>query len=144
MKYADRVDYLVSSIIYLGTHTYYWARSPDALARELSMDASQLEEMFDVFPGLFRKSHRLAPNGQHYYALQARYAQREGKDTVDPEETSYIAPLDVEKIKMLLDFVIKLSQEERVHLRGWVANAISVIAVIISASAVVYAATLKH
>jgi hypothetical protein len=144
MKYAEKIDYLVSSIIYLGTHTYYWARSPDALASELSMDATTLEEVFQSFPGLFRKSHRVAENGQHYYALQARYAQREGGDTKDPETTSYIEPVDVDKLKMLLDFVMKMADDEKATFRGWLASSIAVLAAVLSAIAAVYAATLKH
>jgi hypothetical protein len=44
---------------------------------------------------------------------------------------------------MLLDFVLKMAQEERAHFRGWVANAVSIVAVVISAIAVIIAATLK-
>jgi hypothetical protein len=143
MRYSNRIDYLVSSIIYLGTHTYYWARSPEALARELSLDERELELTFDGFPGLFRKSRRLAPHGQHYYALQARYAQREGADTEDPEEMSYIKPLNADKLGMLLDFVLKMTEHEKAAFRGWTANIVSIVAVIISAIAVVWAATLK-
>jgi hypothetical protein len=143
MKYSDNIDYLVSSIIYLATHTYYWARSPQALGRELSMDESKLQSIFDGFPGIFRRSLRLAPHGQHYYALQARYAQRKGGDTDDPEEVSYIAPLNGEKMGMLLNFILNMAEHERAAVRGWTANAVSIVAVIVSASAVILAATLK-
>jgi hypothetical protein len=61
------------------------------------MDADELQKVFNSFPGLFRKSHRLAGNGQHYYALQARYAQRKGPDTADPDEPTDIKPVDAEK-----------------------------------------------
>jgi hypothetical protein len=143
VKYSNRVDYLISSIVYLGTHSYYWARSPKDLSRELSLDERNLQLIFDGFPGLFRKSHRLAPHGQHYYALQARYAQREGGDTKDPEEVAYIEPLNSDKIKMLLDFVLKMAEHEKVAFRGWTANIVSIVAVLISAVAVIWAATLK-
>src|SRR5690349_5900123 len=98
MRYADHIDYLLPSVIYLGTHQSYWARSPRRMASELSLDHERLLAVFEGFPGLFRRSQRLAPHGEHYYALQARYAQREGMDTADPEEISYINPLDKEKL----------------------------------------------
>ena len=144
MKYSKNVDYLVSSIIYLGTHSYYWARSPRALARELSLNEQKLEGVFTGFPGIFRRSHRVSDEGQHYFALQARYAQREGEDTRDPEQVSYIKPLDTEKMKMLLEFVHRMTEQEKAGRRGWFANIVSIVAVIVSASAVVIAATIKH
>jgi hypothetical protein len=143
MKYAACVDYLLSSILYLGTHEYYWARSPGALASELSLDEQKLQAMFDEFPGLFRKSHRTATNGQHYYALQARYAQREGEDTKDPEEISYIAALETDKLDMLLRFVMQMTEHERTGRRGVVANIVSIVAVAVSAAAVITAALVR-
>lgn len=86
MKYVRRVDYLVASIIYLGTHSYYWARSPQALARELSMDADELQEVFNSFPGLFRKSHRLAGNGSTI--THCKRDMRSGKAQIQPIQTS--------------------------------------------------------
>jgi hypothetical protein len=48
MKYSD----------YLGTHTYWSARSPKAMASELQLDEKKLHEVFDGFSGIFRKSER--------------------------------------------------------------------------------------
>ncbi len=143
MKYKDNVDYLVSSIMYLGSHSWYWARSPSNLAAELSMDQNKLEGVFNGFPGIFRKSRRMAPSGQHYYALQARYAQRKGGDTEDPEEVSYIEPLTVDKLKMLTDFVLQSAESERTSLRSNVANATSTIAAVIAAIAAITVAVIK-
>jgi hypothetical protein len=84
MKYSNNIDYLFASIIYLGTHTYWWARSPQSMARELQLDERRLQEVFEAFPGIFRKSVRTdRDTQQHYYALQARYAQKEGGDVQD-------------------------------------------------------------
>ena len=143
MKYSHNIDYLISSIIYLGTHSYYWARSPSTMASELSLDSGRLESVFDGFPGIFRKSKRLADNGQHYYALQARYAQRKGGDTEDPDKLTFISALDAKKLELLIGFVTKMADDERASFRGWVANGISVVAVLVSATAVIWAATLK-
>lgn len=143
MRYKDNIDYLVASIIYLGTHKFYWARSPKNLASELSVDEQKLQAVFESFPGLFRKSKRSAGNGQHYYALQARYAQREGGDTADPEEVSYIAPLDTAKLKMLTDFVLQSAEAERTSRRAGLTNAISAGAAVLAAITAVTVAVVK-
>jgi hypothetical protein len=52
MKYADNIDYLVSSILYLATHPEYWSRTPRGLATELSLDETRLGAVFDAFPGI--------------------------------------------------------------------------------------------
>ena len=36
MRYSKHIDYLIPSIIYLGTQEYWWARSPSAMAEQLS------------------------------------------------------------------------------------------------------------
>ena len=104
MKYSNNLDYLLASIIYLGTHTYWWARSPKSMAAELQLNEQRLERAFEGFPGLFRKSVRTdKETGQHYFALQARYAQKEGGDIADPEQTAYIKPLSTDELTMLID-----------------------------------------
>ena len=113
MRYCDNIDYLTSSIIYVGTDEYYWARTPVALAAELSLDEGRLKTVFDGFPGLFRKSARVGSNGQHFYSLQARYSQRKGGDTRDPDQISEIRPIDTEKVKLLLDFVLTMTEHEK-------------------------------
>jgi hypothetical protein len=113
MKYSDNIDYLFASITYLGTHTFWWARSPLAMARELQLDEIRLQNVFNGFPGIFRKSVRTAENtGQHFYSLQARYAQRKGGDVSDPEQESYIKPLDPDHLRLILDFVLKMAEQE--------------------------------
>ena len=52
MRYCDHIDYLMSTIVYLGTHTFYWARSPGNMATELSLDKEHLRQVFEGFPGL--------------------------------------------------------------------------------------------
>jgi hypothetical protein len=143
LKYKDNVDYLVSSIIYLGTHGFYWARSSSNLAAELSVDQDKLTRVFEGFPGLFRRSRRVGPNGQPYYALQARYAQREGGDVADPEEVSYIAPLTVDKLKMLTDFVLESAEAERTSRRANIANAFSTAAAVLAAATAILVALAK-
>jgi hypothetical protein len=114
------------------------------MARELSLDENRLLDVFESFPGIFRKSIRIAPHGQHYYALQARYAQREGMDTADPEEISWIAPLDKDKLQLVISFVTQAAEAERVNGRAWLTGSIAMAAAIISAVAAVTTAVLRH
>ena len=144
MRYSDHIDYLVSSLVYLSSHSYYWARSPTNMATELSLDAERLRKVFDGFPGLYRRSVRTSSSGEHYYAVQARYAQREGGDIGDPEQISYIAPLPTERLKLIIDFVVHSAEAERASRRAWVVNTVSMTAAIVAATAAVTVALLKH
>jgi hypothetical protein len=139
MRYSDNVDYLISSIIYLGTHGYYWARTPGNMAAELSLDERRLQEVFEGFPGIYRKSVRASKNGQHYYALQARCAQKEGDDTSDPEEVSYITPLETDKLQLLINFVTHSAEQEMATRRAWLTSGVAVAAAIIAAIGAVVA-----
>ncbi|HEX9147334.1 MAG TPA: hypothetical protein VGA09_23915, partial [Candidatus Binatia bacterium] len=144
VRYTDHIDYLVSSLVYLSSHSYYWARSPTHLGKELSLDPDRLRLIFDAFPGLYRRSIRKSEKDEYYYAVQARYAQREGGDTDDPDEISYIAPLSPERLKLVIDFVSQMAEAERASRRAWVTNSISMSAAIIAAVAAVTVAVLKH
>lgn len=144
MRYADNLDYLVPSIVYLGTQEYWWARSPSAMAEELSLDHGKLRDVFEGFPAIYRRSHRRSERGEPFYALQARYAQRKGGDTGDPEQVSYIAPLDKDKLQLLIAFATNMAEAERASARAWTTGAVSVCAAIVSAAAAVAAAFLRH
>jgi hypothetical protein len=152
MRYSDNVDYLFASIIYLGTHTFWWARSPQKMAQELRLDEKKLNAAFDGFPGLFRKSVRTNPEtGQHFYALQARYAQREGGDIDDPEQETEIAPLKPEKLQLLIDFVHKMAEQENkaddreaTKRSAWRANGVAAGAAVLAACAAIAAASIHH
>ena len=76
--------------------------------------------------------------------FRARYAQREGADTGDPEEISYIVPLPVERLKLLIDFVTQSAAAERIIRRAWITNTISMSAAIIAAIAAIAVALTKH
>ncbi len=143
MKYSDSIDYLTSSILYLATHEYYWARTPRGLARELSLDEERLQEVFNAFPSLFRKSLNPGDYGQHFYSLQARYAQREGSDTAEPEKISYIKPLETDKIQLLLDFVLKMTEHEKIDSRTEATQNLSKIAITVSSLTAIFVAVTK-
>ncbi|HEX6374943.1 MAG TPA: hypothetical protein VFZ91_04405 [Allosphingosinicella sp.] len=141
MKYSDHVDYLVASVIYLATQRGWWARTPSAMAGELSLDENRLLTVFEGFPGLFRRSKRVSPNGQHYYSLQARYAQRDEYQV--KEEVTDIFPLETDKIRLIYDFILKSADDERTGRRWLVGNSIAVCAAVISAATAVIVAYLK-
>jgi hypothetical protein len=143
MKYSNNVDYLISSIIYLGTHNYWWGRTPVNMAKELGMDGTRLANVLAGFPGLFRRSKEPALNNQYYYSLQARYAQYDAKEGEEPETLSDIAPVNVEKLKLLLDFVLKMAEQEKMDRRGWITGGIAVAAAVIAAIAAVTAAFIR-
>lgn len=138
MQYSENVDYLIASIIYLGTHSYYWGRTADELAEELGLDAEKLLAVFRGFPGLFRRTDRKAKNGQNYYALQARHAQREGRETKDPDGNEDIKPLDKDKLDLLIRFVLQMTEQEKTDRRSRWTNWIAVGASLVSALAALY------
>ena len=140
--YSDNVDYLVSSILYLGSHTYYWARTPSGMSSELSLDEQRLGEVFDSFPAIYRRSSKPSKNGQYFYSLQARYAQRKGGDTSEPDEVSNIQPLETEKIDMLLQFVLKMVEQEKSDARNRTTNFVAVGAAVVSALSALVAASI--
>jgi len=110
------------------------------MAYELGQDEARLTEVFNSFPAIYRKSKRVSEAGQHYYALQARYAQREGGDTRDPEEVSYIEPLSTEKLSLLLDFVLKMAGHEKIDIRTRITGIVAILAAILSAATAVFVA----
>lgn len=109
------------------------------MAAELSLDAKRLDMVFRGFPSLFRKTVPKDDQKTIYYALQARYAQREGPDTSDPTKLSGIDPLSRYDIEMLLNFVSQRAEREKASARAWV----TVIAAIIAAASAVVTAWLK-
>lgn len=142
MRYAAHIDYLIASIFYLATQRGWWARTPRMMAEELSLDETRLIAVFEGFPGLFRKSARPSQyQGQHYYSLQARYAQRE--DYEEREETADIPPLETDKLRLLCDFVLKAADDERNRSRALIGNGIAVAAALVSALTAVTVAWLR-
>lgn len=141
MRYADNIEYLTASIIYLATQEGWWARTPAALAGELSLDHTRLKQVFEGFPGIFRKSTRPSSTGEHFYSLQARYAQR--NDYGQAEEVTDIRPLDADRIRLIYDFVLKAADDERAAKRALIGNSIAVTAAILAALAAIVAAQIK-
>jgi hypothetical protein len=114
------------------------------MAYELSLDHERLRLVFEGFPAIYRRSHNLAPHGEPYYALQARYAQRIGEDTQEPEQVSNIAPLDKDKLQLIITFVMQMAEAERAGFRAWITRGIAILAAVVSAIAAITAAFLAH
>lgn len=144
VSYSTHIDYLIASIFYLGTQSWWWARTPRKMARELSLDEEKLKSVFEAFPGIFRRSKDVdEETGQHMYSLQARYAQKDGKTPPDAR-ISYIEPLSTDKLRLLQEFVLRSAEDERAGRRAVIGNSIAVTAAVISAAAAVYVGFLKN
>jgi len=141
MRYADHEEYLMAAIYYLGTEGYWWARTPQEMARELSLDETKLLAVFQSFPGIFRKSLMPAKSGQHMYSLQARYAQRDQKDKPD-QRISYIPPLANDDIRLLHEFVLKSAEAEKARGLALITNGIAAAAAVVSAGTAILVAYL--
>jgi hypothetical protein len=142
MKYSDHSDYLTGAIIYLGSHSYWWGRSPAQMAKDMSLDEKTLTSVLKAFPGLFRKSQRKSKeNGQYFYSLQARYAQYKSKDGKEPSSRADIAPLNPEHLGMVLDFVQKAIEHEKTgRYQFWATSGVVTVAIIGMIATIVAAA----
>lgn len=141
-KYSAHIDYLVASVMYLGTQEYWWARTPREMASELSLDEEELLLVFEAFPGIFRKSHRVDESSrQHMYSLQARYAKKGRSDASEAEV--YIPPLETEKIELILNFILQSAQQETTRKHTVIVNLVAVVAAVVSAVAAIVAALIN-
>ena len=143
MKYNQNKPYLVASIVYLATNGYWWARSAEELASELSLDEHKLRSVFENFPELFRKSRDQGEDGRHFYALQMRYSQRKGGKTSEPRRVSHIPPLSAEQLRMLLDYVLHAAEAEARGDSAQKTNFITLMASSVAALAAITAAVLS-
>lgn len=138
-RYSDHIDYLLASIVYLGTNEEFLSRTPSRLANELALDQDRLIATFTAFPGIFRKSSTLSDTGENRYSLQARYALRV---RVDGSEDDFPV-LPSETLRLLYDFVQKSADEERTGWRTTLSLAASAVAALLSAGVALWVATDK-
>jgi hypothetical protein len=144
MRYTDHLEYLVAGINYL-SRSGPWARTLSYLATELGLDAQRLQLVFEGFPGLFRKSLKTAKhtdNSEHYFSLQARYAQR--PDYGKTDEVTLIDPLSPQEIEMTLDFVLQAVQREQQTGSAKITNWIAVSAAVASAATAIIVALISQ
>ena|SRR6185437_4851803 len=139
MKYSDNLDYLIAAIIYLGTQTDYWGRTPSGLSSELRLDKNKLTSVLESFQGIFRRTEKKSENGEYYFSLQARHAQREGSSTGDPRGCEAIQPLGNDRMRLVIDFVTLMATQEQAVLVNRRSNFTATICAVIAAGAALYA-----
>ena len=156
-QYDDHLDMLIALITYLGL-TRWRSRSPNGLARDLSLDETAVTRTLTAFPGLFRRSPDTRPTDagpQHSYTLHARYALRRQQIELastgpDTPPTSLSDPTDAqegtgeelnaETLSALLDYVANQARAEREHSRHALGQWIAVLSAFVAAMAAVVAA----
>jgi hypothetical protein len=136
-SYSDHLDYLLASIVYLGTSELAF-RTPTALAGELALDVGKLKVTFAAFPGIFRKSKSVNQINENPYSLQARYARRVGEG----DAATYPA-LPRDTLRLLYDFVQRAADEERTGWRTSLSLFASGVATVVTAGVAIYVATAK-
>jgi hypothetical protein len=137
MKYSDDVDYLVAAIMYLGSSKFWWGRTPQRMASALNLKEERLKTVLESYRGLFRESRTLQDNGQYSFSLHARYAQFDSKDGSEATSDDSIPPVGLETVKLLLDFVQKMVDNEKADDRSKLTSKIPIQAAVISAVAAV-------
>lgn len=138
------IEYLVPLISYLGSNPYWWARSAPSLAKELALNETRVQRVFERHPMIFRKSRYIEESKAHSYALQMRYAQRRDGQTEQPPQISAFPVLSEAQVISLIEFLVKASTLET-GFRTATRNAyIAVAAAIVAASAAVASALLRH
>jgi hypothetical protein len=139
----EDIDYLVPLISYLGSNPYWWARSAPSLAKELSLDELRVQQLFERYPMIFRKSLYIEESKAHSYALQLRYAQRKDGETYNPPQVSAFPVLSESQVIALIEFLLKTSTLDTTVRSTTRTAYVAVAAAIISALAAIAAALLK-
>jgi hypothetical protein len=143
MKYSEDIDYLLAAAVYLASSTYWWGRTPQRLANELSLDEIRLTSVLAGYPGIFRQSKTVADNGQTSFSLQARYAHFDSKDGKEPASSDDIPPIEADELKLVLEFIQKMAEHEKTDARARRSNFIAVGAAVISAVAALTVGTIS-
>jgi hypothetical protein len=139
----DDIEYLVPLITYLGSNPYWWARSAPSLAKELTLDEVRVQQLFERYPMIFRKSRYIEQSKAHSYALQMRYAQRRDGETEQPPQVSAFPVLSESQVIALIDFLVRVSTLETSVRSSTRSMYVAVTAAVISAGTAVIVALLK-
>jgi len=109
--YSENLDTHVALISYLATMKNL-SRSPTMIARTLGMDTDKVLFALDHGKALFRKSRAVSSgSGEHFYTLHTRYGLRSQGEQDDGEDIAR-APLTPEQISPMLDFVVRMAEQE--------------------------------
>ena len=117
-QYSKNLETLIALVTHLAM-TDWAARSPPNLAKALSIDQAEIENVLESFKGLFRKSKNPSKKtGAHFYALQLRHARQWLQD--DDDEDAKRPPLEQEYLSTLLEFISHRAQEESARSLGFI------------------------
>src|SRR3954471_1173926 len=106
-NYNRNYETLMALVTHLGAGKWPM-RQPKGIAKDLSIDESEIRAVLQEFKGLFRQSVKASKDhGDHFYSLQLRYA-RQPSDENEIER----APLEAEYLFPLLEFISKKSAEQ--------------------------------
>jgi hypothetical protein len=143
----EDIEYLVPLISYLGSNPVWWARSAPSLAGELALDTGRVQQIFERYPMIFRKSRYQDDEKACAYALQMRYAQRKDTKINEPPKISAFPTLTESQVITLIEFLVKVSTLEtgvRSATRSaYVAIAAAVLSAVTAIVVAVLAAMLK-
>jgi hypothetical protein len=106
-RYAQHHETLVAAVTQLAMGQSAF-RQAKTLAKDLSIDPSEVATVLNDFKGLFKKSagSQKDPEGQSY-CLHLRYTLRYNQD-----EKAERPPLDTQYLMALLEFISRKSSEE--------------------------------
>jgi hypothetical protein len=139
---GNDIDYLIPLIFFLGSNPYWWARSPQELAAELSLDETRVSEIFARYSTIFRRSEYDKEEKRYYYSLQMRYAQRKDGKTKEPPKVSAFPVLSESEIIALITFLMQISSNENTARASRRTSLMVVCSAVVSALSAIAAAVL--
>ncbi|MDQ6990308.1 MAG: hypothetical protein Q9M11_01075 [Mariprofundaceae bacterium] len=117
--YSESFDLLVALISHLGS-TDKASSTPTRIASNLGLEKQRVLNVLESFPAFFRKSNNTSNHdklaGDYYYTLHLRYSRRK----IDHEEDGASQPLTTEEIKMLINLVTHMVQQEQENSRSMI------------------------
>ena len=136
-KYSENLDTLIALTTHLAMSEYK-SRTPSAMSADLGLDYENVLHVLKAFTGIFRQSKKVSkkdiePNGnsEHFYWLQLRYA-RWYLENKNEEDERLEPPLEAEYLVALLDFIVKMVEQEKAESRQYSTNIAALVASILA------------
>ena len=139
LRYRDHIELLTALVTYLAL-TKRISRSAKGLARDLSLERSEVEAVLDGFPGIFRRSKTMIEvddDPRFTYTLHSRYALRGTADPDAGDGSSEGPALQAEYLRMTLDLISDRAAGEQTVVRDRNALVVAAIAAVVAAGSVV-------
>ena len=136
------LDYLIPLISYLGSNPYWWARSADALADELSLERNRVARIFREHKTIFRESKVHKDGTGPFYSLQMRYARRNDGKTDELAKSTALPVLSEGEVIGLIDFLVRISSMQTAVAASRWTSIFAVVAAFVSSAAAIVAAIL--